>query len=350
MKVSIIIPVYNGETYIDCCLSSCINQTYNNIEIICINDGSTDNTLEHIKKFTNKYKNIVLINQNNMGVSVARNVGIQKATGKYLMFVDADDYIAETMVETLLTKLIQAHADAVKCNIDTTLKFLQHSFIEEEHFYEGKEFKDLLSQELLEDNNIFSSTWNGLYKKELCSHFPIDLRIGEDVIFNFKYFLKCSNVLLIKEKLYYYRDNQNSTTHTQNVNTILKNLEYFNSYNYVEKFLKSEKIQIDQNIFLEKSPIINYAIYIRLIFQIFNVVNIFKAASIAKKYYKLNEKTFSKISQDKIKSFLQNSYHWPIFKINTCVVPLYKGHFFSSYIGYKIIYKNLKKYYENRPY
>ena len=166
MKVSIIIPVYNGDSYIDYCLSSCINQTYKNIEIICINDGSTDKTLEHIKKFTNKYKNIVLIAQSNMGVSTARNVGIQKATGEYLMFVDADDYIVETMVETLLTKLIQVNADAVKCNIDTTLKFIQHSFIKEEHFYEGKEFEDLLLQELLEDNNIFCSSCNGLYIKE----------------------------------------------------------------------------------------------------------------------------------------------------------------------------------------
>lgn len=348
MKVSIIIPIYNGEKYIDTCLTSCINQTYDNIEIICVDDGSIDNTKEHIEAFKKRYNNIILIEQGNAGVSIARNTGIKNASGEYLMFVDADDYIAETMVETMLTKLMKTNADAVKCNIETSLKFLKHTSIEKEYFYQGEDFQNLLHQKLLEDNGIFSSACNGLYKKELCPFFPTDLCLGEDVIFNFKYFLKNSSVLFIKERLYFYRDNQKSATHNKNLDVILRNLEHFNSYDHIDTFLKSLDPQvIDKEIFLEKAYLINYAAYIRLTFQVFNVTSVFKGVAIARKYYKLHEEIFSKVTKKIIKDFLLNSYNWPNFKIDICVIPLHKKHFLNSYIGYKIIYKNFKKLKKN---
>lgn len=101
MKYSIIIPVYNTSKYLNKCIKSAINQDYENIEIIIVNDGSTDDSLEIIKKYTKKYKNIVLIDQKNKGLSEARNAGIKKATGDYFLLLDSDDFIEYNLISKL---------------------------------------------------------------------------------------------------------------------------------------------------------------------------------------------------------------------------------------------------------
>ena len=92
-KISIIVPVYNTEKFLEKCLNSLIKQTLKDIEIICINDGSIDNSLQILRKFANKDKRIQIINQTNSGLSIARNAGINKATGEYIGFVDSDDWV-----------------------------------------------------------------------------------------------------------------------------------------------------------------------------------------------------------------------------------------------------------------
>ena len=107
--VSIIIPVYNCEKYITICLDSLINQTYSNIEIILVNDGSNDRSEDVIREFAKNDNRIKLYNQINQGVSVARNTGLDKATGEYIMFVDADDYIELDMVDELIKPIQNEH-------------------------------------------------------------------------------------------------------------------------------------------------------------------------------------------------------------------------------------------------
>ena len=102
VKVSIIVPVYNVEKYLSTCLDSLINQTLTDIEIICVNDGSTDSSLAILKDFANKDSRIKILDKQNEGVSVARNLGIEVATGQYLMFVDSDDYLIENACEKAL--------------------------------------------------------------------------------------------------------------------------------------------------------------------------------------------------------------------------------------------------------
>ena len=100
-KVSVIVPVFNSENYLEKCLDSILSQTLNDIELILINDGSTDNSLSIIKNYSRKYSNIIYKSKKNEGQAIARNIGIEMATGEFICFVDSDDYIENTMLEKL---------------------------------------------------------------------------------------------------------------------------------------------------------------------------------------------------------------------------------------------------------
>lgn len=342
-KVSIVIPVYNVEKYIDECLESCVKQTYENIEIICVNDGSPDNSVEHIEKFMKKHDNIVLINQENAGVAVARNVGVAAATGDYIMFVDSDDFIRENMVEKMVEEMIRTKADGVRCNVDTTLAFLQFCKIKENKVFSGKEYQEYVVRQLFEDNNIFCLVCNGIYKKELCGVFPKGFRLGEDVLFNGEYFLKAKSVAMITDDLYYYRDNPVSVTHKPNIKTILNNLDHFNSYYYVNDLIKNMSDKELKKDILDKVIVRNYATYLRLMFQVYGVANVFSSIKYSKNYYKMYRELYNKVEYDDIISIVVDSYHWPDYKVKSCVSPFYERHFLRAYIGYKYIYKGLKK-------
>ena len=110
-KISIIIPMYNAEKYIARCLESVINQSFNDIEIIIVNDGSTDKSLEICRKYAEVDERIVILNKENNGVSVARNQGMNVATGEYIMFVDSDDWIDESMCQYLYKRISECNAD-----------------------------------------------------------------------------------------------------------------------------------------------------------------------------------------------------------------------------------------------
>lgn len=113
-KVSIIVPCYNAEKYLKKCLDSIINQTYSNIEIILVNDGSKDNTLKILSDYEKKDNRIIVIDKENTGVSDSRNIGVEKATGKYIMFSDSDDYFELDAVESLYKALIENKAKIVR--------------------------------------------------------------------------------------------------------------------------------------------------------------------------------------------------------------------------------------------
>ena len=121
-KISIIVPVYNNYNFLDKCLDSIINQTYKNIEIILINDGSTDNSLKKLKKYAKVDSRIILINKKNEGVSKARNDGIKISTGKYITFVDSDDYLECDAIEKIYIALIKNKVEELKILDQENLK------------------------------------------------------------------------------------------------------------------------------------------------------------------------------------------------------------------------------------
>lgn len=223
-KVSIIIPVYNAEKYLKRSINSILNQTYKNIELILVDDGSKDNSFKICEEFAKSYKNIIAIHQENGGVSSARNAGLNCATGEYIEFVDADDSIAENCVEKLVNGI--KDADVALCGF-VMQKTSGEKIItaKEDCVFEFR--KDVKKSFELVRQGISNSPCNKLYKKDkIKTLFNKKYFIGEDVIFNLNYIKNCEKISVIKDALYYYDfTNESSAIHTK-----LRSQENFNEY------------------------------------------------------------------------------------------------------------------------
>ena len=176
--ISVIIPVYNGEKYIKSCLNSIIRQTYSNIEIIIVNDGSIDKTVEVCNNIIDD--RIILLTQDNCGVSVARNYGLDNAKGKYVIFIDADDYIEENMIEILYNNIKKEDYDISICNF----KIIENGNVIYNKCDEINN-TDSFALNLLEPNMYKGYLWNKLIKKECIgeTRFSDKIYIMEDLVF-----------------------------------------------------------------------------------------------------------------------------------------------------------------------
>lgn len=239
MKISVIIPVYNSSTYLRKCLDSVVNQTLKDIEIIVINDGSTDDSKNIIEEYTVKYKNIIFIDQENKGIGKTRNIGIKKATGEYITFVDSDDYIKENMLE-------EYYKYARKHNFDLVI---------------GSYIKKINNKEIIFENNKFKTgnvkttpqilylieygPWAKLYKREMLINNNIyfdEKRKYEDMPFVSKALLKSKLIGQITEPYYYYiiHNNSETTTMDKRVFDILDILKEIKDYYKREYYLRDE--------------------------------------------------------------------------------------------------------------
>lgn len=204
-KVSVIIPVYNASKVIERCLYSIINQTYSNLEIICINDGSTDNSYEKLKQFANKDKRVKIINKKNTGVSSARNSGLDISTGEYILFVDSDDYLETNTIEKLIHIITYEKSDLVIFNykIKYNNKIIKNKFKLKNISVNKNEFLKNLNKYC--KKAFINQPWNKLYiKSKISKRFNENLDLGEDLEFNIKYFSEVKKVSLLNEFLYIY--------------------------------------------------------------------------------------------------------------------------------------------------
>lgn len=217
-KVSVIIPVYNAENYIPYCIESLLNQTLQQCEFIFINDGSKDSSqqiIEHYQKLDNRVK---LINQENQGVSIARNTGLKVANGEYIGFVDADDYVEKDMYEMLYTSANQGDCDVIISNFrgdigghEVIIKYpFPTEIVLEKDYIE----KEILPYFLMRDN--LNTAVNKIYKntliKEKNIQFPEKVALGEDGIFNITFFSNATNMKYINYEGYHYREVAGSAT------------------------------------------------------------------------------------------------------------------------------------------
>lgn len=211
-KVSIIVPVYNVEKYLEKCLKSLISQSYKNIEIILIDDGSKDNSGRICDEYKRKDSRIKVIHKENAGVSEARNSGIQKATGKYLCFVDADDFVMDNYVEYMHQLIVKDSSDIAICT-----KMFSN--------FNEKQTSEEVIENLDGENAIIRilnyrmpiGVYSRIFKKDLIEdnriRFLKDIYMGEGFNFNVACFQKAKKVIVSNYKVYYYRRN-NATSAT----------------------------------------------------------------------------------------------------------------------------------------
>ena len=212
-KVSIIIPVYNVERYIDNCLKSLINQTYKNIEIILVDDGSSDESYRICENYSKEYSFIKLFHKKNGGPSSARNYGIEKATGEYICFVDSDDYVSEKYIENLLIDDFDLSFGGL-VDVCGDKKIERPVCSEIQKYYDKDMYVKLLENS---ENDLFNSPCCKLFKKSIIERNNIrydeSLHMGEDLIFNINYLKYCNSLVMIPDCLYFYnRDIGSSLT------------------------------------------------------------------------------------------------------------------------------------------
>lgn len=220
-KITVIVPVYNVENYLNKCLDSLINQTYKNLEIIVINDGSTDNSGEICQEYAQKDNRIVYIEKENGGLSDARNAGLERKTGSYVTFVDSDDWVEPDYVEVLHNKLIGYQADIAignyySYNEDEAMYYFH---VNSESYYEKlydniSIFENLYDAKQMKSFSLISA-WGKLYKAELFDYIRFDKdKLGEDGYINQKLYLLVQKVIYINQGLYAYRQRSGSITKT----------------------------------------------------------------------------------------------------------------------------------------
>lgn len=258
LKVSIIVPVYNAEKYLNRCVESLINQTLKDIEMIFVNDGSTDNSINILKSYKEKDKRIVIIDKKNEGVSEARNQGISKAKGEFIFFVDSDDWIDLDTLEKMYKTAIQDDIDIVICSY--VREFKDHSKeksidLNDKIIYKDNDLEQLhlsiigpLDNQISKSENLDSvgTVWAKLYKSSLIQKSEvkfIDLKeIGsaEDTLFNIMLFKDVKTVKFINKPYYHYwKDNDNSVT--SGYNPRLKEQRKV-MFNYIKTFIDSNKL------------------------------------------------------------------------------------------------------------
>lgn len=212
--ISIIVPVYNGEKYISHCIGSLIKQDYKRIEIIIVDDGSIDKTQEVCERYL-KDNRIRYYFQKNQGPSAARNLGIQKARGKWIMFVDCDDWVVSSFCKDALNAVKKNQADMGLFLLRPTNHF-DGSKLTEDNIPEYKVLsKEKAFEYIIDDNIIGHYSWNKIYKKELFDHISFENnKKFEDIGIMYKLIEKAKRVVFINKILYYYFQRSDSIMHT----------------------------------------------------------------------------------------------------------------------------------------
>lgn len=259
-QASIIVPVYNVENYIERCLNSLVNQTFKDIEIITINDGSTDKSLELLNKYAKEDIRISVIDLGDEGVSYCRNLGIEKANGKYIMFVDSDDWIDSSMVEVMYKKAEENKLDLVMCSY--IREFKDHSKekifnLPEEIIYKEDKVKNELLRKLVgpvkeelsnpEMLDALGTVWGKLYRADILKENKLkfvdlnEIGSAEDTLFNIFTFNYLKKVMFLNKPMYHYwRDNPKSVTSQYNPKLKEQRKVFFK---YISDFIKENNFE-----------------------------------------------------------------------------------------------------------
>lgn len=258
--ISIIIPVYNAEKYLPRCIESLLNQTYKKIEIVLVNDSSTDNSAAICERYTKLDSRIYYYSKANEGAGIARNFGISKANGDYIGFCDADDYVEPDMYEKLI-KAVSNKFDIAYClHTNEKMAAVKTGAIK---VFNKDNIWDLIVGEVgskpNEKNDYLygSAVWRGLYKKSIISDnnlmFLSERVIGsEDLIFNLEYLKYCNNAIYVMDELYRHCENNDSMTHSKMHFNIENEIKLYNKIDEVLSINPQGDYMLELNRFFIK--------------------------------------------------------------------------------------------------
>lgn len=221
--ISIILPVYNSEKTLEKCILSILGQSYTQYELIIVNDGSTDTSKTIIEKYSEYDGRIVAIDKTNGGVSSARNIGIERAKGEYICFVDSDDYVATTYVEELYNCIVSNETDLALCLISRS-KEMESDCVSRFDMNE-------LIQSIIDNDEHNAGPYNKLFRKELIGNlrFAEDIYLGEDTLFCVEYAKKCKSAIRVNRVLYFYDVSTSSILYIKDKSKIYRNLTVIDS-------------------------------------------------------------------------------------------------------------------------
>ena len=287
-SVSLIIPVYNVDMYIQKCLESIINQiNFPEYEVIIVDDGSTDKSAKICKKYSEVYDNIYYFRKENGGVSSARNFGIEKSTGTYIMFIDGDDYIKNDYISKLYDTAIKENYDLVIGNY--SLLFESGKKISYRKHVKSRNYKkNIALRELLSGGNIGNNLFDKLFRTSIAKkiRFDSNIKIGEDLLYIYNYLHYCKKIFGLFNDGYYYYQREGSAMNSNftkkqfdiisvsNIihNDVIKNtpelskyseaLIIHSKYKVLERIYKSNNVEIYKNTIEEyKNDLKHYSIY-----------------------------------------------------------------------------------------
>ncbi|MCR5185528.1 MAG: glycosyltransferase [Clostridia bacterium] len=249
--ITIVINVYNGENFIAKCIDSIVCQTYENLEILIVNDGSTDDTLKICQKY--KDERIRIISQENMGLSIGRNTGIENAKGKYIYFVDADDFVEKDVIEYLYKLCINYKVKIASCK---PLDIYDYNFKVKQ---EREKVEVLSSEEMLKmillSKNRSVTTWNKLMDRELFDNIRFENRIMDDMVVTHKLVIKAEKIAYSNQIKYYFLRHSKSITANGKVN-IDRYIDNYKAsverYNYIKERYPD---MVENNVFMVENVI-----------------------------------------------------------------------------------------------
>lgn len=209
--ISVIVPIYNVEMYLDNCIESIVTQKYNNLEIILVDDGSTDKSLNLCNIWSSQDSRIKVIHKENGGLSDARNAGLQIAQGEFIAFVDSDDWIEDSFLQKLYLAILQSNADIAECSV----RFVDEGgkTIKERNVKTGcKTLKKMEAlQALILENGVYQTVWNKLYKRSVINNIFFEVgRCNEDEFWTYKVIDNAASMILVNYPLYNYRQRESS--------------------------------------------------------------------------------------------------------------------------------------------
>mgnify|MGYP004650868785 CR=1 FL=1 len=256
-KVSLIIPVYNSEDFLDRCIVSLKKQTYKDLEIIFINDGSSDLSEQKITSYMMNDNRIFLLNKDNGGVSSARNLGLNMCTGDYVMFVDADDFLEDTTVEFCVDLFSKHNIDMVRFNY---YKNYSNHLVKNINYFENDRllaypFDEVVKKIYYNDN--YCSSCLTMYKSSVVKGtvFDVNLSIGEDFLFFIRCLFKCNNIYVSNNCLYHYVYNSHSATCSLDYNKYVESIKgLLNVVDSIDKMiLENTTVKSKSNLKLERN-------------------------------------------------------------------------------------------------